>query len=58
MYCAIDRFYGPRGVKDKVNPAYVVYSKEATETIDMCKPETEDVFSRTVASYHRNKSLI
>jgi hypothetical protein len=32
-----------------------VYSKEATETIDMCKPETEDEFSRTVASYHLNK---
>mmetsp|Transcript_68208 Transcript_68208/g.181504 ORF Transcript_68208/g.181504 Transcript_68208/m.181504 type:complete len:326 (-) Transcript_68208:81-1058(-) len=54
MYGAIDRHYGPRGVKEELNPAYI-FDEEGIKTVDELAPETDEERSRTINSLHLNK---
>ena len=53
-YCAIDRFYGPRGVGPQANPCYL-YDPSGNLTTDKLAPQTEEERSRLVLSYHLSK---
>ena len=54
LYGAVDRFYGPQGVDEEMNPCYV-YGDNGHETIKELAPITEDEVSRTVISLHLSK---
>eukprot|EP00633_Aureoumbra_lagunensis_P000380 CAMPEP_0197297104 /NCGR_PEP_ID=MMETSP0890-20130614/40135_1 /TAXON_ID=44058 ORGANISM="Aureoumbra lagunensis, Strain CCMP1510" /NCGR_SAMPLE_ID=MMETSP0890 /ASSEMBLY_ACC=CAM_ASM_000533 /LENGTH=428 /DNA_ID=CAMNT_0042774047 /DNA_START=40 /DNA_END=1326 /DNA_ORIENTATION=- len=53
-YGAIDRFYGPQGIKTQENPCYV-YGPRPTETVAELSPQNNDEFSRTIKSLHLSK---
>lgn len=54
MHGAIDRHYGPRGVKEQMNPAYI-FGEDGGDTVDELAPATEEEKSRLINSLHLNK---
>jgi len=53
-YGALDRFYGPQGIKDEHNPCYV-YAKDAHHTVDELAPRNASEISRSIVSLHLSK---
>jgi len=53
-YGALDRFYGPQGIDQKMNPCYV-YGDNAYDTLAEIAPQNNDEISRSVVSLHLSK---
>lgn len=51
---ALDRYYGPQGIKDEMNPCYT-YGENCTGTVDELAPITDDEKSCSIASLHLSK---
>jgi len=54
MHCAIDRFYGPRGVGPCTNPCYL-HEGDGNTTADSLAPQTQAEKSRLIYSMHLSK---
>jgi len=54
LYGALDRFFGPKGIAQKINPMYV-YGKNADCTVDELAPKNDSEISRSIVSYHLSK---
>ena len=53
-YGALDRFYGPRGVGEKVNPCYL-HMEGGNTTVPSLAPVNDDERSRMIKSMHLDK---
>lgn len=54
FYNSLDRFYGPQGIKEEVNPCYM-YGEDACDTVQELAPQGEDELSRSIISMHLSK---
>ena len=54
LHNAIDRFYGPQGIDEELNPCYV-YGEGAHDTLKELAPQTAEEFSRYIVSLHLSK---
>jgi len=53
-YGAVDRYYGPQGIKSKTNPCYV-FAEQGYETIKELAPINPSELSRSIVSLHLSK---
>ena len=54
LHGGIDRYYGPQGIDEKVNPGYV-HTPNGHVTVEELAPINDDEMSRSIVSLHLSK---